>query len=53
MKAEKRVGASGTISEAQRNWLEWARQKADWYDPFTEREDALLCAVDKETFMIK
>ena len=24
------------------NWLEWARKKADWLDPLTEKEDELL-----------
>lgn len=29
-------------SEDLRNWLEWAREKADWYDPFVERTDVLM-----------
>ena len=24
------------------HWLKWARDKADWIDPLTEKEDELL-----------
>ena len=34
-------------------WLTWARQKADWYDPFIEKEDELLNEVDRETLTFK
>jgi hypothetical protein len=30
-------------------WLEWARSKADWYDPFVEIHDDLPDAIDRET----
>jgi hypothetical protein len=36
-----------------REWLDWARKKADWYDPFIESKDILLNEVDKETLVIK
>lgn len=29
-------------------WLEWARRKADWYDPFIEAKDSLMEDVDRE-----
>lgn len=34
--------------EAQ-EWLEWAKRKADWYDPFIESGDELLADVDRNT----
>jgi hypothetical protein len=39
---EKRAESAGHINEENQRWLEWARQKADWYDPFVEKEDELL-----------
>ncbi len=32
-----------------KEWIEWARGKADWYDPHINAEDELLRDVDKET----
>jgi hypothetical protein len=31
------------------SWLEWARRKADWYDPITDNQDDLLDEVDKSS----
>jgi len=33
-------------------WQEWARSKADWYDPFTEIHDELLDAIDRDTLAV-
>jgi hypothetical protein len=49
------------ISAIQRNLLneelieqiEWARKKADWYDPFIEAFDELLNEVNREDLTIK
>ena len=41
------------LNEEVTAWLEWARKKADWYDPFIEKADDLLGDVDKETLSIK
>ncbi|RYE54116.1 MAG: hypothetical protein EOP48_12970 [Sphingobacteriales bacterium] len=30
-------------------WLEWAKRKADWYDPFIETPDELLVDVDQNS----
>ena len=40
---------NGAISDELKNWLEWARKKADWYDPFTEANDELLDEINKDT----
>ncbi len=34
------------------NWLNWARKKADWYDPFVEGNDELLSEVNKENLTL-
>jgi len=33
------VEASGTPDEKTAEWIEWAKAKADWYDPTVARED--------------
>lgn len=46
---EVKALGSGGISDELMNWLEWARQKADWYDPFTDAKDDLLDEINKDT----
>ena len=41
------------FSEELKRWVEWARKKAEWYDPFIEREDELLKDVDRESLVLK
>lgn len=36
-------------SDTNREWLEWAKAKLDWYNPTLNREDDFLKDVDKET----
>ncbi len=33
------VEASGNLNEKTMDWIEWAKAKADWYDPTIARED--------------
>jgi hypothetical protein len=33
---------NGNISDELRNWIIWAKQKIEWYDPLINREDPLL-----------
>ena len=47
---ERRV--SDAIDERLRDWLQWARLKADWYDPFLETIDALMVDVIRENLAI-
>ncbi|MGN6603623.1 MAG: hypothetical protein ACTHK8_14310 [Ginsengibacter sp.] len=37
----------GTMEKIE--WLNWAKKKADWYDPFIENKDELLEAVNQNT----
>jgi hypothetical protein len=39
---EKRAKTEGKIDDHFVHWIEWARAKADWYDPLLNREDELL-----------
>lgn len=50
---EKSALASNSLSEELKNWLEWARLKADWYDPLIEAKDELLANVDKDNLTIQ
>ena len=35
------------------SYIEWAKEKADWYDPFIEKEVALLEDIDRDTLKQK
>ncbi|MEO6733841.1 MAG: hypothetical protein ABIN01_21635 [Ferruginibacter sp.] len=50
---ESRMIANSNDQEDITNWLAWVRSKADWYDPFIEKEDPLLTNIDKDTLSIK
>ena len=41
------------FTEKLKSWVEWARKKAEWYDPFIESEDELLNEVNRETLILK
>jgi hypothetical protein len=47
------VGQKVTPDESKREefdqWLTWARQKADWYDPLVGASDELLSNIDRTT----
>ncbi len=50
---EQHAKDTNTLTEEKQDWIQWARQKADWYDPFINSEDELLAEVDKETLSFK
>lgn len=35
------------LSEDLQNWINWANDKVDWYDPLVKKEDSLLDNIDK------
>jgi len=47
------AGDSPSISPERKEWLAWAGQKADWYDPLINRPDELLDEVDKKTLAFR
>ena len=48
-RVEENAIANGNLTEELTDWLEWARKKADWYNPLIEGEDELLNDVDRNT----
>jgi len=44
---EAKVVKTGNISDEMQNWIVWAKQKIEWYDPLINREDPLLDDVYK------
>ena len=50
---EKTALENNSLTEEKQNWIQWARKKADWYDPFIGAEDDLLGEVDKDTLTFK
>ncbi|MFT4850690.1 MAG: hypothetical protein ACI83B_003249 [Sediminicola sp.] len=47
---EDRMKSNGELTKDVMDWLDWARKKADWYDPFMEAEDEIFQDVDRDFF---
>jgi hypothetical protein len=47
---EQRAIHENTLTEELKEWIKWAKKKADWFDPFINREDELLNDNDREEF---
>ncbi|QXV66303.1 hypothetical protein INP83_04240 [Mucilaginibacter sp. 21P] len=43
--------ASAQPDEAILAWVQWARDKADWYDPLIEKEDEWMAGVDRNNIL--
>jgi len=41
------------MTEEFKDWLGWAKQKADWYDPIVNASDKLLPNIDSDGFKEK
>jgi hypothetical protein len=46
---ENKEVAGGGVPTDRSEWFEWARAKADWYDPLIEADDEWLVNVSRET----
>jgi len=44
---------SNTLNPEKQEWINWAKEKADWYDPFIEKEVPLLSDIDRDTLKPK
>ena len=49
------VESKPDLSEEEKEWVVWAREKADWIDPMVKKEDAILgkyskSVLDKESY---
>ncbi|WP_439879676.1 hypothetical protein ACSX1A_10855 [Pontibacter sp. MBLB2868] len=49
----QQVDSSSPQSTERKEWLAWAEQKANWYDPQVNLSDELLDEVDKETLVFR
>jgi hypothetical protein len=36
------IEASGSLDQSNMEWIEWAKSKADWFDPTISKKDDLL-----------
>ena len=52
-KLEESALSQNTLTDDVKKTIEWARNKADWYDPFTEIFDELLDDVNREDLEFK
>lgn len=44
---------SNTLDLDKEKWIKWAKEKADWFDPFIEKEVELLKGIDRDTLKPK
>lgn len=40
---------TNTLDSVKKEWIAWAKEKADWYDPFIEKEVEYLKEIDRDT----
>lgn len=52
-KVEAYAIENNNLTDKLKEWLAWARKKADWYDPLIEIEDELLSNVDRDTLILQ
>lgn len=46
--------AANALTDEKKEWIEWAKQRADWYDPaMPAMEDDLLNDVDVENLRLR
>jgi hypothetical protein len=45
---EQKAIKENNLTDELKDWIKWANEKADWFDPFTNRQDELLNSKDKE-----
>jgi hypothetical protein len=50
---EAKAIAASNVTEELKAWIDWAKKKADWYDPFIGKEDDILNGIDKASLIIK
>lgn len=47
---EQKAIQENSLTEELKDWIKWANEKTDWFDPFINREDELLNDNDREEF---
>lgn len=53
LEVEKKAKENNSLTEEVIKWLEWANNKVEWYDPFTEKEDETFEKVNRDTLEYK
>tara|TARA_R110002049_G_scaffold34058_3_gene111567 strand:+ start:6075 stop:7199 length:1125 start_codon:yes stop_codon:yes gene_type:complete len=43
---------TNTLDPDKKEWINWAKEKADWYDPFIEKNDELLIGIDRDSLKL-
>ncbi len=47
-KVEENAITNNSLTVETKQWIEWARKKADWFDPFIEANDELMEGINKD-----
>jgi len=47
---ERKALENNTLTEDLQSWLKWAKQKAEWFNPFIKKEDEFLNESDRLIF---
>ncbi len=50
---EAQATSENDLTDELKVWIDWARNKINWYDPFIDSQDVLLEEVDKATLTMK
>jgi hypothetical protein len=45
---EKKALEKGPLSDDMKNWIDWAKQKAEWFNPFIRNDDPFLIEEDRQ-----
>ena len=45
---EHKAIKENNLTDELKDWIKWATEKVDWFDPFTNRQDELLYNKDKD-----
>ncbi|MDD2792358.1 MAG: hypothetical protein PHD73_04210 [Sediminibacterium sp.] len=51
--SEQKAKQTNTQTTEFEQWLNWAKEKTDWYDPFVNSPDELLADIDKVSLLPK
>jgi len=52
-RVEQEAKSNGSLTDELQDWLKWARQKADWYDPLLETQDDWLKDVNQNRLLLE
>ncbi len=50
---ERRALIEESITEEKKEWLAWAKEKSEWFNPFIKKADLILGNQDRNSFYAK